>query len=91
MDSMVITFKTNQDIPIQSLYLKESKDIATIATMQEVAIPVFNNKVSLASAGEVTYYQFISLDVCGNRVESEIFSNLIVNAMLRPDNSVDIS
>ncbi|TXH20849.1 MAG: hypothetical protein E6Q95_04905 [Chitinophagaceae bacterium] len=91
MDSLVITFKTNQDIPIQSLYLKESKDIATIATMQEVAIPVFNNKVSLASTGEVTYYQFISLDVCGNRVESEIFSNLIVNAMLRPDNSVDIS
>lgn len=91
VDSMMVTFITNQDIPILSMYLKESKNIATIASAQEVAIPVVNNKVGIAANDEVTYYQFISVDACGIRVESEIFSNLIVDALLKPDNSVDIS
>lgn len=87
-----IQLTTNDNILLNNILLQRAKDKLTIANSQEQQLEApFDNFVSIDRDKEVTFYRMISVDACGNRVYSGIFNNLILDARLNLDNTVDIN
>lgn len=87
-----VVLTTNEDIPITGLFLQQADtpDGLADAPLTQLQITPGNQTQISPGNNQLSYYRFVSIDACNKRIYSDIFSNLLLRATLKPGNEVDL-
>lgn len=90
--SIVFEAKTNEDIPVATLFYQTGSSPAELLSASQSGIgqiSIQNTGSFQFSKSDVTYLRLVSLDACGNYVYSNYITNLVLDAHLKPNNEID--